>query len=72
MKTYKTELQNEAVLDDLVGGNPVSQNPALGCDRRVSGNQGGISRESRAVVPRYKFYKYSEAFVQFTVGVPQP
>lgn len=77
VKVYKTEIQREVGLDELVGGNPVvPEDPALletnwkllqfnpnsNGNSGVLRNQGGINSGSRAVVRRYEFYKYSGTY----------
>ena len=76
VKVYKTELQREVALEELVGGNPVvPQDPGLvetgwkllqfNPHSDASGvlrNQGGVNSGSRAVIRRYEFSKYSGAY----------
>ena len=73
VKVYKTELQREVGLDELVGDNPiVPQDPALveigwkllqfnphSASSGVLTNQGAMGSGSRSVIRRYEFYKYS-------------
>jgi hypothetical protein len=73
VKVYKTELQREVALDELVGDNPVvPQDAALvetawkllqsnpkSANSGVLRNQGGLNSGSHSVLRRYEFYKYT-------------
>ena len=74
VKVYKTELQREVVLEDLVADNPaVPQDPALAettwkllqfnpksnGNSGILRNQGGLNGGSRAILRRYEFYKFT-------------
>ena len=74
MKTYKTELNRLANLDELVADNPaVPQDPAqvetdwdlmqteLGGGGRQRQKRGGLGNGGKAVVRRFEFYKYAGA-----------
>ena len=76
VKVYKTELQREVALEELVGGNPaVPEDPGVvetawkllqfnphSDNSGVLRNQGGINSGSRSVIRRYEFSKYSGAY----------
>jgi hypothetical protein len=73
VKVYKTELQREVGLDELVGDNPIVpqdaglvetpwkllQSNSRSANSGVLGNSGGLNSGSRSVVRRYEFYKYT-------------
>jgi Divergent InlB B-repeat domain len=73
VKVFKTELQREVALDELVGDNAVvPQDAALvetpwkllqtnpkSANSGVLRNQGGLNSGSRSVIRRYEFYKYT-------------
>ena len=77
VKVYKTELQREVGLDELVNDNPIipqdpgkletawkllQYNPNTNGNGGVLRNQGGLGSGSRSVVRHYEFYKYSGAY----------
>jgi hypothetical protein len=76
VKVYKSELQREVALDELVGDNPiVPQDPGVvetawkllqynphSDNSGVLRNQGGLNSGSRAVIRRYEYYKFSGAY----------
>lgn len=76
VKVYKTEVQHDVVLDDLLAGNPVvPEDPALletgwkllqfnphSSNSGVLTSQGSLGTGSHAVVRRYEFYKYSGTY----------
>lgn len=77
VKVYKTELQHEVALEDLVGNNPdvpqdpgkvetgwklLQFNPNSNGNSGILRNQGGVNGGSRSVLRRYEFYKFSGAY----------
>jgi len=77
VKVYKTELQREVGLDELVDDNPIVPqdpgkvetawkllqfNPNTNGNSGVLRNQAGLGNGSRAVLRRYEFYKYSGTY----------
>jgi hypothetical protein len=77
VKVYKTELDREVGLDELVNDNPVvpqdpgkletawkllQYNPNTNGNSGILRNQGGLNSGSRSVLRRYEFYKYSGAY----------
>ena len=77
VKVYKTELQREVGLDELVADNPVVPqdpgkvetpwkllqfNPNTNGKGGILVNQGGLGGGSRAVLRRYEHYKYTGAY----------
>lgn len=80
VKVYKTELQREVGLDELVGDNPVvPQDPALveiswkllqhnphSANSGTLTNQGGLGSGSHSVIRRYEFSKYSGKYDPLT------
>jgi hypothetical protein len=77
VKVYKTELQREVGLDELVDDNPIVPqdpglletawkllqfNPNTNGNSGILRNQGGLGSGSRSVLRRYEFYKYSGAY----------
>jgi hypothetical protein len=77
VKVYKTELQREVGLDELLDDNPiVPQDPSLletawkllqfnpntNGNSGILRNQGGLGSGSHSVLRRYEFYKYSGAY----------
>jgi len=77
VKVYKTELQREVGLDELLNDNAVvpldasqletgwkllQYNPNSNGNSGILKNQGGLGSGSRSVVRHYEFYKYSGAY----------
>lgn len=77
VKVYKTELQREVGLDELVDDNPIVPqdpgkietewkllqfNPHSNGNSGVLRNQAPVATGSRSVLRRYEFYKYSGAY----------
>ncbi len=77
VKVYKTELQHEVVLEDLVADNPVVPqdpglaetawkllqfNPNSNGNSGILRNQGGLGGGSRSVLRRYEFYKFTGTY----------
>src|SRR5690349_13144285 len=77
VKVYKTELQREVGLDELVADNPIvpqdpskletawkllQYNPNTHGNSGVLKNQASLGSGSRSVLRRYEFYKYSGAY----------
>lgn len=77
VKVYKTELQREVGLDELVDDNPVVPqdpgkletawkllqfNPTSNGKSGILANQGGVNSGSRSVLRRYEHYKYTGAY----------
>ena len=77
VKVYKTEVQHQVALDELLAGNPVVPedagvvetawkllqfNPHTNGNSGVLRNQGGLGSGSKAVVRRYEFYKYGGTY----------
>lgn len=77
VKVYKTEMQREVGLDELVDDNPIVPqdpstietewkllqfNPNSNGNSGVLTNQGPLGSGSRSVLRRYEFYKYSGAY----------
>jgi len=77
VKVYKTELQREVGLDELVDDNPVvpqdaalletawkllQYNPNTNGNSGILRNQGGLGSGSRSVLRRYEFYKYTGVY----------
>lgn len=77
VKVYKTELQREVGLDELVDDNPIVPqdpglletgwkllqfNPTSNGNSGILRNQGGLGSGSHSVLRRYEHYKYSGAY----------
>ncbi len=77
VKVYKTELQREVGLDELVDDNPavpqdpgkletawklLQYNPNSNGKSGILGNSGGVNSGSRSVLRRYEHYKYTGAY----------